>query len=41
MYIDFASDWPAYLFMLTFIVFFVYIIVATKKDNSDNAKKEK
>jgi hypothetical protein len=34
MYIDFASDWPAYLFMLVFVIFFVYIIIRgnSKKD---------
>jgi hypothetical protein len=34
MYIDFASDWPAYLFMAAFVVFFVYIIIKgnSKKD---------
>jgi hypothetical protein len=41
MYIDFASDWPAYLFMLIFVVFFAYVIVATKKDDSDNRGKKK
>jgi hypothetical protein len=40
MYIDFASDWPAYLFMLMFIVFFAYIIVVTKKDNSNKHKRK-
>ncbi|WP_269763532.1 hypothetical protein [Candidatus Endomicrobiellum trichonymphae] len=34
MYIDFASDWPAYLFMAVFIIFFAYIIIKgnSKKD---------
>jgi hypothetical protein len=34
MYIDFASDWPAYLFMSVFVIFFVYIIIRgnSKKD---------
>ena len=27
MYIDIASDWPAYVFMAAFIVFMVYVIV--------------
>jgi hypothetical protein len=34
MYVDFASDWPAYLFMVIFVVFFAYIIVVTKKSDS-------
>ncbi len=34
MYIDFASDWPAYLFMSVFVIFFAYIIIRgnSKKD---------
>jgi hypothetical protein len=34
MYVDFASDWPAYLFVAVFIIFFVYIIIRgnSKKD---------
>lgn len=27
MYIDFASDWPAYVFMVLFIVFVAYVII--------------
>jgi hypothetical protein len=27
MYVDFASDWPAYLFMVVFIIFFAYIVI--------------
>lgn len=26
MYIDFASDWPAYFFMLVFFAFIIYVI---------------
>jgi hypothetical protein len=35
MYIDFSSDWPAYLFMALFVVFFAYIIV---RGNSSSRK---
>jgi hypothetical protein len=36
MYVDFASDWPAYLFMLVFIIFFVYIVIrGNSKKNAD------
>jgi hypothetical protein len=27
MYIDFASDWPAYFFIAAFVVFMAYVIV--------------
>ncbi|MDR2425831.1 MAG: hypothetical protein LBD46_01375 [Endomicrobium sp.] len=27
MYIDFASDWPAYFFMAIFLGFIVYVII--------------
>ena len=27
MYINFASDWPAYIFMAAFVVFMVYVII--------------
>lgn len=27
MYIDFASDWPAYIFMVGFVFFVAYIII--------------
>ncbi|MDR1195745.1 MAG: hypothetical protein LBL00_04615 [Endomicrobium sp.] len=27
MYIDFASDWPAYFFMAAFLVFIVYVVI--------------
>ncbi|MCL2144392.1 MAG: hypothetical protein FWH43_02705 [Endomicrobia bacterium] len=27
MYIDFASDWPAYFFMAVFVVFLAYVMV--------------
>ncbi|MCL1971986.1 MAG: hypothetical protein FWG57_03225 [Endomicrobia bacterium] len=27
MYIDFASDWPAYFFMAAFLAFIVYVII--------------
>lgn len=33
MYIDFASDWPAYIFIVAFIVFFIYVLV---KGNAKN-----
>jgi hypothetical protein len=34
MYINFASDWPVYLFMGVFVVFFAYIVIKgnSKKD---------
>jgi hypothetical protein len=31
MYIDFASDWPAYLFMVIFVVLIAYIMVKGNK----------
>ena len=36
MYIDFASDWPAYFFMAGFAIFMVYVIVKghPKEDKS-------
>ncbi|MCL2390904.1 MAG: hypothetical protein FWD54_05175 [Endomicrobia bacterium] len=39
MYINFASDWPAYIFMAAFVVFMVYVIVKGhgKEDVSANA----
>jgi hypothetical protein len=41
MYIDFASDWPAYLFMVLFIFFFAYIVViAGKSSVSGNENKK-
>jgi hypothetical protein len=41
MYIDFASDWPAYLFMALFIFFFAYIVIRGKKSSvsADENKK--
>jgi hypothetical protein len=36
MYIDFISDWPAYLFMALFIIFFIYLII--KGNSKTNAK---
>jgi len=35
MYIDFLSDWPAYLFIALFIVLLVYIFI---KGNSKEKK---
>ncbi len=34
MYVDLASDWPAYLFIAVFIIFFAYIVIRgnSKKD---------
>jgi hypothetical protein len=42
MYIDFASNWPAYIFMALFVVFFVYIIIKgnSKKDFKQTEKKK-
>ena len=37
MYIDIASDWPAYIFIAAFIVFMVYVIV---KGNAKEVKDE-
>jgi hypothetical protein len=36
MYIDFASDWPAYVFMVIFVFLIAYIIV---KGNAKSDKK--
>jgi hypothetical protein len=42
MYINFASDWPAYLFMMLFAFLFVYIIIKgnSKKDVGGVEKKK-
>ena len=41
MYIDFASDWPAYFFMLTFLVFIVYVIIKGHPKVEKDAVAEK
>jgi hypothetical protein len=41
MYIDFVSDWPAYLFMALFIFFFTYIIIISGKSSVDDTKHKK
>jgi integral membrane sensor domain MASE1 len=42
MYIDFASDWSAYLFMALFVIFFVYVIVkGNSKQESTESKTSK
>jgi SNF family Na+-dependent transporter len=42
MYIDFASDWPAYFFMAIFLAFIVYVIVkGHSKGIEDDAVAEK
>jgi hypothetical protein len=39
--INFASDWPAYVFMILFIIFFVYIIAnGNSKQNIEKIKSE-
>lgn len=41
MYIDFASDWPAYLFMAAFIIFVTYVIIkGNSKEEVQEAKAE-
>ncbi|MCL2334655.1 MAG: hypothetical protein FWC57_01170 [Endomicrobia bacterium] len=37
MYIDFASDWPAYIFMAAFLIALVYVIVRGHSDKDDVA----
>ena len=41
MYINFLSDWPAYLFMLLFVVFFVYIIARGEHKQKQESVKSK
>jgi cbb3-type cytochrome oxidase subunit 3 len=41
MYIDFISDWPAYLFMLLFIFFFAYIIIIARKSSRTVTENKK
>ncbi|MCA6070969.1 MAG: hypothetical protein LE168_01045 [Endomicrobium sp.] len=41
MYIDFLSDWPAYLFMLLFVVFFVYIIAKGQHKQKQESVRSK
>ena len=47
MYINFASDWPAYIFMAVFVAFMVYVIVKghgkeeVSVDAAPDTKKEK
>ena len=42
MYINFASDWPAYVFMAAFLVFMIYVITKGhgKEDNSANTASD-
>lgn len=42
MYIDLASDWPAYVFIAVFLVFIVYVIIkGHPKAVEDNVVAEK
>ena len=41
MYIDFASDWPAYIFMAIFLVFIAYVIVKGHPKTDDAVVAEK
>jgi hypothetical protein len=41
MYIDFASEWPAYLFMVLFIFFFAYIVIIARKSNESSVSGNK
>ncbi len=40
MYIDFAADWPAYVFMGAFVVFMVYVIIKGHAKEEDLTVKE-
>lgn len=43
MYIDFAADWPAYVFMVAFIAFFIFVVIkgnATEEDIVESKEKE-
>jgi hypothetical protein len=35
MYIDLLGDWPAYVFMVVFVVFISYVIVKSLKGAQD------
>ncbi|MDR1695042.1 MAG: hypothetical protein LBR69_00180 [Endomicrobium sp.] len=35
MYINFASDWPAYIFMAAFAVFMAYVIIKGRGKEED------
>ena len=41
MYIDFASDWPAYIFMAAFLVALVYVIVKGHPKHEHDVVTEK
>jgi hypothetical protein len=41
MYVNFAADWPAYVFMALFIIFFVYIIArGSSKQDTEKIKSK-
>jgi hypothetical protein len=40
MYFDFASDYPAYIFMAIFIIFVVAIFVKASKEAAEEADKK-
>jgi len=38
MYIDFVSDWPAYLFMVVFVVVILYIVIKQSRKSAGSVK---